>query len=228
MKNSFSKIVFTGALILFIVPQVTFAAWWNPFAWGIFHKTDKNTELLEKRIHELESKLSSSDKITTTSTQKVIAATSTSVLKKEVKKVVPTVDSSAVIQEQLRVGVKAELKAKEDQDALIAKQKADEQERLYDIKAEADRQNEAVIAAHEAAEQRAVQDAFQVKQQKLNEINKKIADLNAKYAKDIAAARGSSGVTLEQSDAVVRALNSRYSIDYNILMAEFQQVQYSN
>ncbi len=36
MKKSFPKIVFIVALALFIIPQVTFAAWWNPLSWGIF------------------------------------------------------------------------------------------------------------------------------------------------------------------------------------------------
>lgn len=44
MKNNFSKIVFTIALVLFIIPQVTFAAWWNPATWfnnwTFTHKTE--------------------------------------------------------------------------------------------------------------------------------------------------------------------------------------------
>ncbi len=51
------KFIFVIILAIFIVPQVTFAAWWNPFTWGIFHKADTKTEVLEKRIQELESKL---------------------------------------------------------------------------------------------------------------------------------------------------------------------------
>jgi predicted nucleic acid-binding Zn-ribbon protein len=66
------------------------------------------------------------------------------------------------------------------------------------------------------------------RQEQLNSINKKIADLNAKYSSDVATARSSSMMTLEQSNAVVRSLNSKYIIDYDTLMAEFQKVKYSN
>ncbi len=65
------------------------------------------------------------------------------------------------------------------------------------------------------------------KQEKLNAVNQKIADLNAKYAKDIAAARGNGGMTTGQSDAVVRNLNSQYIINYDALQAEYQQILYS-
>lgn len=48
-------------VISFVVPQITFASWWNPFSWGIwnniFHKTDTKTQVLENRVKELENKL---------------------------------------------------------------------------------------------------------------------------------------------------------------------------
>jgi hypothetical protein len=44
MKNNLSKFAFTIALALFIIPQVTFAAWWNPASWfnnwSFIHKTE--------------------------------------------------------------------------------------------------------------------------------------------------------------------------------------------
>lgn len=36
MKNITKKIFFLTIISLFIIPQVTFAAWWNPFTWKIF------------------------------------------------------------------------------------------------------------------------------------------------------------------------------------------------
>lgn len=47
-------------IILFITPSITFASWWNPLSWfkQMEIKNDINkTEILEKRIAELESKL---------------------------------------------------------------------------------------------------------------------------------------------------------------------------
>lgn len=89
-----------------------------------------------------------------------------------------------------------------------------------------------ILAIQEAnkkeAEKQALLNATIDKQEKLNVVNQKIADLNAKYAKDIATARSSSGMTLEQSDAVVRNLNSQYIINYDALQAEYQQILYSS
>mgnify|MGYP001580904712 CR=1 FL=1 len=31
-----------------VIPQITFAAWWNPFTWKIFYKTEKVSELENK------------------------------------------------------------------------------------------------------------------------------------------------------------------------------------
>jgi hypothetical protein len=42
--------------IAILLPQVALAAWWNPFSWKVFHKTD-NTQVLENRVKELEKKL---------------------------------------------------------------------------------------------------------------------------------------------------------------------------
>lgn len=230
MKKIFLTITFILVLSLFIIPKVALAAWWNPFTWRIFNRTDAKTEVLEKRIQELESKLGDSATTTATSIQKEASVT-TSITKKEVKQIVQEVDNYAVIQAQIREQVEAQLKAKADQDALIAKQEADEQVKLHALKAEVDRraaQNALNIAEQQAADQQAIKNTAIAKQKKLNEINKKIADLNAKYAKDIAATRGNGGATLEQLDTEVRMLNSRYDIDYSTLMAEFQQIKYSD
>ena len=36
MKNSFSKIVPVAAFLLLVVPQIAFAAWWNPISWSVW------------------------------------------------------------------------------------------------------------------------------------------------------------------------------------------------
>lgn len=43
-----SKIIITFAVVVFLVPQVTFAAWWNPFSWKVFNKAPE--AVLQKKI----------------------------------------------------------------------------------------------------------------------------------------------------------------------------------
>lgn len=160
---------------------MTFAAWWNPFTWGIFHKADTKTEVLEKRIRELESKLGANATTTiATSTPKETATTTTattSVVKKEVKKVPPPIDNSAIIEAQAKARVEAQLKIKADQDALIAKQKADEQARLDALKIEADKQ--AAQYAADVAAQKALEDAARTKKEEyLKSLKIKIAEMD--------------------------------------------------
>lgn len=54
MKNKISILIL---LAVIMVPQVASAAWWNPFSWKIFHRTDTKTQILENRVKELEKKL---------------------------------------------------------------------------------------------------------------------------------------------------------------------------
>jgi hypothetical protein len=51
-------------LLALIVPQIALASWWNPFSWSIFHRTETKTEVLEKKIQELEAKLSTASPTT--------------------------------------------------------------------------------------------------------------------------------------------------------------------
>jgi len=44
-------------LIAILLPQVAFAAWWNPFSWRIFQRGQNKFEILENRVKELEGKL---------------------------------------------------------------------------------------------------------------------------------------------------------------------------
>jgi len=41
-------------LLVILIPQVTLAAWWNPFSWKMFKRTDIQVQVLENRIKELE------------------------------------------------------------------------------------------------------------------------------------------------------------------------------
>src|SRR3989344_7260863 len=42
-------------VLAFIVPQIAFAAWWNPFSWNIFQGANTKTQILETPINTLES-----------------------------------------------------------------------------------------------------------------------------------------------------------------------------
>lgn len=42
-----------AALVFLIVPQIALAAWWNPFSWSIFHRSETKTQVLENRAKKL-------------------------------------------------------------------------------------------------------------------------------------------------------------------------------
>lgn len=85
----------------FIIPQVTFAAWWNPFTWSIFKDKEDKTLILENRIQELEKRL---EKTASSSPAVTVATTTTpSVSKgsKIVPKAVDKVIKSSIITEPI-------------------------------------------------------------------------------------------------------------------------------
>ena len=76
-------------------------------------------------------------------------------------------------------------------------------------------------------EQGAIQQAAD-RQSKLDAINLQIANLNAKYAKDSNAIINGAGGSVEGANTALNDITIQYQADYNTLMAEFQQVKYSN
>lgn len=61
MRKNINKIILV-CLAVFLIPQIVFAAWWNPFSWfnnWTFTELIKNsdTQILEDRIKDLEQKL---------------------------------------------------------------------------------------------------------------------------------------------------------------------------
>lgn len=94
MNKNFHKITFTVALALFVIPQVTFAAWWNPFTWGIFHRSDIKTQIFENKLDA-----NATTTIATSTLKENITATTTPAIpavKQEVKKTAPVVDNFAI------------------------------------------------------------------------------------------------------------------------------------
>jgi len=50
MQNKYFKYLLIALIIAFVVPQITLAAWWNPFSWGfwnsLFHKQTPTTQVV--------------------------------------------------------------------------------------------------------------------------------------------------------------------------------------
>src|SRR3989344_3839153 len=79
------KILLLSFTVL-VIPQIVFAAWWNPFSWfnnwSFSHKSNNETQILEDRVKELEKKLdsmatSTPASVMATSTDKVVSNTAT-------------------------------------------------------------------------------------------------------------------------------------------------------
>ncbi len=58
-------------LIGTFIPQLASAAWWNPASWGVFNKVDTRTQVLEKKVKDLERKLEEASSQASTSTSKI-------------------------------------------------------------------------------------------------------------------------------------------------------------
>ncbi len=108
-------------VLIIIIPQIAFAAWWNPLSWfggwSFFHRNNNETEILNENIGKSALNEATSTSATTTPTVESI-------------KNKPSIDNSILYQNQLE----AVLKAKAEQDALIYAQQKAEQDRLELIK----------------------------------------------------------------------------------------------
>lgn len=71
--KKYYKLFILLLVVSFIVPQIAFASWWNPFSWNIwnkiFYKTDTQTQVLENRVKELENKLNEKSAPTSNTTK---------------------------------------------------------------------------------------------------------------------------------------------------------------
>ena len=224
MKNKIN-IISVLVIAIVLVPQITFASWWNPLSWNIFsflHKKEAVTQVQkieektpEEKINELQKQVNDLK-----NNQQTIKIEAKPVVK-EIKKIVPVVDNSAIIKAEIKAKIDAELKLKAEQEAIVVRQKA-EQDALVarqkeEEQARIDEENQARLEAEKE------------KSNALKAINLKIANLNAKYAKDSAEMKlnkgGSFGGVMQSS---LDSLYTKYLDDYNALTAEYQLVKYSN
>lgn len=84
-------------LSVFIIPSVALASWWNPFSWNIFHKKEISIPIQTTNIEKI---AESQKQQPTTTTPKT----------KEVKKIVPVINNSAIIRAQVRANVDEQTK----------------------------------------------------------------------------------------------------------------------
>ena len=94
--------------------------------------------------------------------------------------------------------------------------------------AQLEAQRAADLAAQQAVNA-ATQQAAQAKQDQLNAVNQQIAALNAKYAADVEnVGKNDPWSTQCFLDLQKQNLYTKYIQDYNVLMAQWQQIKYSN
>ncbi len=114
-------------LIAFILPSIALASWWNPFSWfggWSFNKTEvappvqvEKQKTPEEQIAELQKQL---DDLKNSKDASV--AIPMPVTKKETVKNALVIDNSEIIKKQVQAQLEAAIKAKAEQDALVASQ----------------------------------------------------------------------------------------------------------
>ena len=61
------KYILTLVLAFTIIPQIAFASWWNPISWfdgwNQNNQSKNNTQILEKRIYDLEKKIENKEEV---------------------------------------------------------------------------------------------------------------------------------------------------------------------
>lgn len=94
------KVIFLSLFITLIIPNIVLAAWWNPLSWfngWTFTKNENNqTQILEKRIEELENKIDNNSENST------VTKENTQINNKPIIKSSPSVTESNVQKEQVK------------------------------------------------------------------------------------------------------------------------------
>lgn len=242
MKKSFQCGII--AVVFAFVPLFANASWWNPIDWLSFVKElfSQKTEIVYVQVPATTTPIVAAD---TPSTAPMIASTSVPVVKVKAAAKVPAVAKKSVVQQTvvaspavipLPVPAPApapvvptttppltheqELERESANENAYARTVLDEQEQQKERDA-------ATVAAQKAIDDANAPTPAQIKQAKLDAINLQIANLNAKYAKD-GATINSTIETVADFHIKMDDLRDQYDIDYATLMAEYQQIEYSN
>lgn len=232
MIKNYKKLFAVAVVGVLIIPQVTFAAWWNPFSWVIFSKK----EAPSVQEHSLT--------VTTTTPKKSAPARSLTFEKKATTKTALPSDNSADIKEQARIKAEAMLKAQAEQNALIVKQQADEQVRIDAVKAETDRQAAQQVQAQQLATQQAEQDrltaervanlvAQQAEQdrisgitQQIKSLQQQIIDIKTRYYAEAAGAGSTGSSVVAQGNVNMLMYEANQKIGLINLQIQQLQLQY--
>ncbi len=126
MKN-LKRVLFSFLIVIILIPQITFASWWNPFSWKIFnHKVDQSPSISlineNKELNYIQSADNSSEEIEKLKKQiEDLQNKQTDIPVKniETKKVTSTVDNSELIKKQVQEQLEAKLKAQKEKEALV-------------------------------------------------------------------------------------------------------------
>jgi hypothetical protein len=229
MKKYF-KLSIILLLVSFIIPQVVFASWWNPFSWFI-----KPQEIIQNPT----SQTPPENQTNTTNTQ--IQTTNTPESKTAPKDVQTQSGQSELIAQLQQTISDLRKQLLNSQCPICTKYT------FLTTGAVLDDKGNIVQSACQTcptcsnttsaidqnlstnlANQQAAQQAAAAKQAELNAINLEIANLNAKYAQDIKNCSSGIGQTTSFVYACENQVTRTYNNDYNALSAKFQQIKYGN
>jgi|GEM_PF-2449245 len=242
MKKFLSILV----LVVLVTPQVAMAAWWNPFSWSVFQKKETNVQQLESRIKDLEKKLEeTSGKKSATTTSEVSSMKVDKPVVKKAEKAVPvpvSVEKEAAPAAPKTFVLPNGAVVDGAGNVVGAAPEQPTQSSVKDDKFTGEnyfRENKTCaglkdvnVNQHSFCVSYALNGASSMedKPSRLNAVNLKIANLNAKYAKEAASLTQANNPYVDSFSLQERkhVLYKKYSDDYNILMAEYQQIQYAN
>ncbi len=273
------KLVISSIFVSLIVPNLAFAAWWNPFTWNIFswfHSSVKteNSEIATStvvaststtKVNNTNSKteggintptINEDINNTQQNTQNISNSISQTVAQPFTVNCSP--DKNSVVgtepvtwTAQPSDGDAAHQYIWSGDDGLSGNNKSISWTYTTDGIKSANVKvinssgqvatnicNSAVIITNsnlQAMQEQTAQDAANfantqaqnIKQGKLDAINKQIADLNLKYANDIAQVSG-EGELSSIVEGRKNMITQKYQMDYNLLVAQYQQILYSN
>lgn len=111
------KYILISLLVIFVIPSIALASWWNPFTWKIFNSGKK-----EVVVHQTQ--VINTDQVSNTK-EKIIPIPKTPTII-ESKKVTPAINIQKDNKAEIQAKLEADLKAKAEQDTLITKQKEEE------------------------------------------------------------------------------------------------------
>jgi hypothetical protein len=240
-------------LITLIIPSIALASWWNPFSWFNNWGNENKTEILEKRIQELEAKIATTTNSTETINAKQPQQKALPVVKAETweeleSRYFKDADGKGWTSLEIDNGLGETRYYLKTDNKWIRKNSKEELGNPCNGKSftfcpsgqnficpdtgngycEIPNVNNQVNNTNRVGK---INVQVDNKQKKLNEINQQIASLNAKYAqdiKDVDINNAGRGIPTSISNGQKAEIYRKYVDNYNSLMAEYQQVQYSN